>query len=58
MKTVRTDAKGRFELANLPEGVEFSVRYMLRRAPPPGRYTREFRVQSGDAKELGELKPR
>ena len=55
---VRTDAAGRFELTNLPDGPEFSIRYMARGTPPPGRYTREFRVTSGKATDLGDLKPR
>ena len=36
---LRTDAAGRFELTNLPDGPEFSVRYMAKGTPPPGRYT-------------------
>ena len=57
-KAVRTGAKGRFELSNLPDGVEFSLRYSVKKAPPPGRYSREFRVQSGEAKDLGDVKPK
>jgi RNA polymerase sigma factor (sigma-70 family) len=58
MKSVRTDAKGRFELVNLPEGVEFSVRYTVKKAQMPGRYAREFQVKSGEAINLGDLKPK
>jgi RNA polymerase sigma factor (sigma-70 family) len=58
MKTVRTDAEGRFELANLPEGVEFSLRYKVKTAPTPGQYVHEFRVKSGEAKDLGDVKPK
>src|SRR5262245_11548592 len=57
-KSVRTDAKGRFELSNLPEGVEFSLRYNLKKSPALGRYTREFRVQPGEATDLGDVKPK
>jgi hypothetical protein len=57
-KTLRTDAKGRFELPNLPEGVEFSLRYTLKKAPAPGRYSHEFRIKSGEVKELGDVKPK
>ena len=58
MKTVRTGAEGRFELANLPEGVEFSLRYKVKKAPTPGQYVHEFRVKSGEAKDLGDVKPK
>ncbi|HKB02631.1 MAG TPA: sigma-70 family RNA polymerase sigma factor [Gemmataceae bacterium] len=60
MTQLRTDAKGRFELANLPEGVEFSVRYKLKKAPQVDYSFEfrsfEFRVKSGEAKELGDAK--
>ncbi|MBO0699480.1 MAG: carboxypeptidase regulatory-like domain-containing protein, partial [Zavarzinella sp.] len=58
MKTLRTDAQGRFELPNLPEGVEFSLRYTLKKSPAPGPYWHEFRVKSGEAKDLGDVKPK
>jgi hypothetical protein len=56
MKTVRTDTKGRFALPNLPEGIEFSLRVNAKKAPGP--YAHEFRVKSGEAKDLGDIKPR
>jgi RNA polymerase sigma factor (sigma-70 family) len=56
MKTVRTDARGRFELSNLPEGVEFSLRMKPKKVPVPSAH--EFRVNSGEAKDLGDIKPR
>jgi hypothetical protein len=63
MRTVRTDAKGRFELVNLPEGVEFSLRYNVKKktdavAALTFAYAHEFRVQSGEAKDLGDVKPK
>jgi RNA polymerase sigma factor (sigma-70 family) len=54
--TVRTDANGRFELPNLPEGVEFMLRY--RPKFPAESHGREFRVKSGEALDLGDVKPR
>jgi hypothetical protein len=55
---VRTDAAGRFDIPNLPEGPEFSVRYADKRSPNGGRFAREFRVTSGKATDLGNVKPR
>jgi RNA polymerase sigma factor (sigma-70 family) len=55
---VRTDADGRFEIPNLPEGPEYSVRYTDRRPPNGGRFVREFRVAGGKATDLGDVKPR
>jgi RNA polymerase sigma factor (sigma-70 family) len=57
MKQVRTDAKGHFELPNLPAGVDFSLLYSLKKNPADGRSVREFRVKSGEAKDLGDVKP-
>jgi hypothetical protein len=51
MRTVRTDAKGRFELPNLPEGVEFSLRYVVKKHAEE-THTRGFRVQSGKTLDL------
>jgi RNA polymerase sigma factor (sigma-70 family) len=58
VRTIRTDSNGRFELANLPEGVEFSVRYSIKKAPAPGTLAHEFRVKSGEANDLGDVKPK
>ena len=58
MRTVRTDAQGRFELVNLAEGVEFSLRYNVTKAPGAAAYAHEFRVKSGEAKDLGDVKPK
>lgn len=55
--TVRTDANGRFEVSNLPAGVEFNVRTQLRGAEV-GRYWNEFQLKSGQTKDLGDIKPR
>ena len=55
--------KGRFELPNLPEGVEFSLRYKLKKAADRRQFAYEFqfvyefRVKSGEAKDLGDVKP-
>ena len=55
---VKTDADGRFEIPNLPEGPDYSVRYSDRRSPNAGRFVREFRVTSGKVTDLGDVKPR
>jgi hypothetical protein len=55
---VKTDADGRFEIPNLPEGPTYSVRYSDRRSPNGGRFVREFRVASEKGTDLGDLKPR
>jgi hypothetical protein len=55
---VKTDAGGRFEIPNLPEGPEYSVRYTDQRSPNGGRFAREFRVAGGKAIDLGDVKPR
>jgi hypothetical protein len=52
---VKTDAAGRFELPNLPAGPEFSQRYSLKGGTPPNHSTRDFRLESGQAKDLGDL---
>jgi hypothetical protein len=54
---VRTDAEGRFELVNLPEGADFSLRGTLK-GSGAGRVYQEFRVSSGKVKELGDVKAR
>ncbi|HJZ93433.1 MAG TPA: carboxypeptidase-like regulatory domain-containing protein, partial [Gemmataceae bacterium] len=57
MKQVRTDAKGHFELSNLPAGTDFSLRYMVKKNSDGLRSVREFRVKSREAKDLGDVKP-
>ena len=52
---MKTDAAGRFELPNLPAGPEFSQRYSLKGGTPPNHSTRDFRLESGQAKDLGDL---
>jgi hypothetical protein len=49
--TVRTDANGRFEVSNLPVGIEFSVRTQLR----DGRIMTHFRLKAGETKDLENL---
>ena len=55
---VRTDAAGRFEIPNLPEGPEFSLRYSIEGAAAPDRHVREFQVPSGKTFDIGDLGPR
>ena len=55
---VKTDANGRFEIPNLPEGPDYSVRYADKRSPRVGRFMREFRVTSGKTTDLGDVKTR
>jgi len=55
---VKTDPAGRFEIPNLPEGPDYSIRYSNLRSPNGGRFAREFRVTSGKVTDLGEIKPR
>jgi RNA polymerase sigma factor (sigma-70 family) len=57
MMKLRTDAAGRFEIPNLPEGPEFSIRYREKGAGSSGRDVREFRVTSGKETDLGDVKP-
>jgi protocatechuate 3,4-dioxygenase beta subunit len=53
---VTTDAAGRFEIPNLPEGPDYSVRYSSLRSANGGRLAREFRVTSGKVTDLGDVK--
>jgi RNA polymerase sigma factor (sigma-70 family) len=55
---VTTDAAGRFEIPNLPEGPDYSLRYSNLRSANGGRLYREFRVTSGKATDLGDVKAR
>jgi RNA polymerase sigma factor (sigma-70 family) len=53
---VKTDAAGRFEIPNLPEGPDYSVRYTNLRSANSGRFARDFRVKSGKVTDLGDVK--
>jgi RNA polymerase sigma factor (sigma-70 family) len=53
---VKTDAAGRFEIPNLPEGPDYSIRYTIGRSANGGRFARDFRVTSGKVTGLGEVK--
>jgi protocatechuate 3,4-dioxygenase beta subunit len=53
---VTTDAAGRFEISNLPEGPDYSVRYTNLRSANGGRFVREFRVTSGKVTEMGDVR--